>query len=325
MTSFAHQVKNELVRKPLVSRCCAAAELKAFLELGGRFVYNKKTVKINLQTRYASVARRLFLLYKFYYGLSPEIISFRKQHLQKNSTFLVQIFGKKNVFLILRDLGFLPANGDMGNYLFLPHLNNQIGLSASREKCCRRAYLRGAFLAGGSINDPRTGYHLEIVIPCEAYAGAVKEVLASFDLEARYFQRKDDFVLYLKNGEEIGEFFRIIAAPNALLKFENIRIVKSVRNKINRLINCETANLTRTVVASQEQIANITLIEDSIGLSNITPSLAQVARLRLLFPEATLQELGEMVDPPLSKSSINHRLRRINDLARKIKQENNMQ
>ena len=210
------------------------------------------------------------MLYKFYYGFPPEIISFRKQHLQKNSTFSVQIFGKKKVLLILRDLGFLPADGDMKSYLFLPHLNNQIGLSPAREKCCRRAYLRGAFLAGGSINDPRTDYHLEIVIPCEAYAGAVKEVLASFDLEVRYFQRKDDFVLYLKNGEEIGEFFRIIAAPNALLKFENIRIVKGVRNKINRLINCETANLTRTVVASQEQIANITLIEDSIGLSNIT-------------------------------------------------------
>lgn len=323
MTSFAYQVKNELVRNPLVNRCCAAAELKAFLEINGKFIFNARSVKIALQTRNASVARRLFLLFKFYYGFSPEILSFRKQHLQKNSTFLLQIFGKKKVILILRDLGFMPAGEDMEKFLFLPHLNNQIGLSALQEKCCRRAYLRGAFLAGGSINDPRTDYHLEIVIPCEAYARAVKEVLASFDLEARYFQRKNDFVLYLKGGEEIGEFFRIIAAPNALLKFENIRIVKGVRNKINRLINCETANLTRTFVASQEQIANIKLIEDTIGLKNVTPSLAQVARLRLQFPEATLQELGDLADPPLSKSGINHRLRRINDLARKIKQKKN--
>jgi DNA-binding protein WhiA len=145
-------------------------------------------------------------------------------------------------------------------------------------------------------------------------------MLSSFNLEGRYFKRKEDFVVYLKGAEKIGEFLRIVSAHNALLDFENVRIVKGVRNRINRLVNCETANLTKTVFASQEQIGNIGLIEKTMGLKALPPTLRQVAQLRLRFPEATLQELGEMAVPPLSKSAVNHRLRRINTLAQKIRE-----
>ena len=178
---------------------------------------------------------------------------------------------------------------------------------------------RGIFLAGGSLANPEKEYHMEMVVPYESYAEEIVRLLSSFGIEIRYFQRKSDFVLYLKGAEKIGDFLRIIAAHSGLLNFENIRVVKGVRNKINRLVNCETANLTKTIFASQDQIQSIHLIQKTIGLENISPSLREIAQLRLAFPEATFKELGELAEPSLSKSTINHRLRRLNDLARKIK------
>lgn len=320
MTSFARQIKNELVRQLLSRPCCAAAELRAFLQISGKLSLGSKMTKIILQTQSASVARRIFLLFKLCFRISPEILSCRRKQFQKNNTFLLQVIGKNNVFRILQELGFMKINPENDKPVLVPHYKQQSVRHELRAKCCRRAFLRGAFLAGGSLNDPKTGYHLEIASPSEPYAKAIKDVMDSFGLKARYFQRKNHFVIYLKGGEEIGEFLRIIAAHNALLIFENIRVVKGVRNKINRLVNCETANLTKTVFASHEQIHNIKLIEEKIGLINLPPSLFQAAQLRLSFPEATMQELGDLAVPPLSKSSINHRLRRINALAEKIKE-----
>jgi DNA-binding protein WhiA len=322
MTSFSRQVKNELVRYPFKKRCCALAELRAFLQMSGKLTIGQKTASIALQTQSASIARRLFSLFKFCFEVSPEIFFCRRKQLHKNSTFLLKVPDKNNSFKILQELGFFTVNPENHKPIIKPFLQNRFTESGLKEKCCRRAYLRGSFLASGSLNNPSTPYHLEIVTPYHSYAQLIKNILASFDLEGRYFQRKDDFVVYLKGAEEIGEFLRIVSAHNALLNFENIRIVKGVRNRINRLVNCETANLTKTVFASQEQISNIRLIEETMGLKNIPPSLGQVALLRLRFPEATLQELGEMATPPLSKSSINHRLRRINALAQKIKENN---
>jgi cell division protein WhiA len=320
MTSFAHQIKNELVRQLLSKRCCAAAELRAFLQISGKLSLGSKMTKITLQTQSASVARRVFLLFKLCFRISPEILSCRRIKFQKKGTFILQVTGRNEVFRILQELGFMKNNPENNRPVLVPHYSQQSVLQELGGKCCRRAYLRGAFLAGGSLNDPKTGYHLEIVAPSEPYAKAIKNVMASFELKVRYFRRKDDFVIYLKGGEGIGEFLRIIAAHNALLMFENIRVVKGVRNKINRLVNCETANLTKTVLASHEQIRNIKLIEGKIGLKKLPPSLFQAAQLRLSFPEATMQELGDLADPPLSKSSINHRLRRINALAEKYKE-----
>ncbi|MDO9534235.1 MAG: DNA-binding protein WhiA [Bacillota bacterium] len=320
MTSFAHQIKNELVRQLLSKRCCAAAELRAFLQISGKLSLSSKMTKIILQTQSASVARRVFSLFKLCFRISPEILSCRRKQFQKNGTFILQVIGKNEVFKILQELGFMKIHPQNDKPVLVPHFNQQSVIHELKDKCCRRAFLRGAFLAGGSLSDPKTGYHLEIVAPSEPYAKAIKNVMASFRLKARYFQRKNDYVIYLKGGEGIGEFLRIIAAHNALLTFENIRVVKGVRNKINRLVNCETANLTKTVFASHEQIRNIKLIEEKIGLKKLPPSLLQAAQLRLSFPEATMQELGDLAEPPLSKSSINHRLRRINALAEKIEE-----
>lgn len=302
MLSFALQVKNELARSPFAKRCCSLAELKAFLQANGFLVIGKNNRKILIPTEYAPIARRLFKLFKHAFKITPDILTFRKNRLQKKNSFIIQVSRESDVSKVLQDLGFLFSAAEL--------LENI---------CCRRAYLRGLFLAGGSLTNPEREYHLEIVVPYESYAEGIVRLLDIFRLKIRYFQRKGDFVLYLKGGEKIGDFLRIIAAHSGLLNFENIRVVKGVRNQINRLVNCETANLTKTIFASQDQIQNIRLIQETIGLENIPPSLREVAELRLSFPEATLKELGDLAEPSLTKSSINHRLRRLNALALKIK------
>ncbi len=317
MASFARQVKSELARRKIKNKCCERAELKAFLQMSGTVIISEENLKISIQTEEASVARRLFSLFKRWFGVAPEILSCRVKRLHKNNTFLLQVGEKDSVLKALDTFGFLePGRESKAAY---GRQSPEAAPADLSRQCCRRAFLRAAFLARGSITSPEKDYHLEIAMPYEGYAFSIMEILETFQLKGSYFQRKEDYVVYLKGGDAIGDFLRVVSASNALLQFESVRVMKGVRNRINRLVNCETANLTKTVFASQEQINNIRQIQNSIGLENIPSSLQEIARLRLCFPESTLQELGSKANPPLSKSTVNHRLRRLNALARKIK------
>ena len=304
MLSFAQQVKSELARSPFAGNCCSLAEIKAFLQVNGSLVLGKNTRKILIPTEYAPVARRLFMLFKQAFKITPDILTYQKNRLRKKSSYLIQLPGREDTSKVLGDLGFLCFSRESE--------------TAFEHTCCRRAFLRGVFLAGGYLTNPEREYHLEIVVPYQTYAEEIAQLFSLFKQEIRYFQRKDAFVLYLKGAEKIGDFLRIIAAHSGLLNFENIRVIKEVRNQTNRLVNCETANLTKTIFASQDQIQNIRLIQRTVGLENISPTLREVANLRLSYPEATLKELGDLARPSLSKSSVNHRLRRLGALARKI-------
>ena len=315
MSSYTRQVKEELARHAIKEHCCARAELRAMLEMRGELVIGSQMHRIIIQTENASTARRIFSLYKHCFALSPQVLSGRKPRFHKKKGFSVQLCGKEPVLTVLQSLGFLTVDPEEGKY----NLCRQDG--GLKKACCRRAYLRGAFLASGSLNNPERDYHLEIISPTEPYAHSISKMLASFDLQARSFQRKHSYVVYLKEGEKIGEFLRIIAAHGGLLSFENIRVVKGVRNKINRLVNCETANLTKTALAAHAQVSNIKLIAVHIGLDNISPSLREIALLRLRYPEVTLQELAKLADPVLTKSTVNHRLRRLSALAQQIKDQ----
>ena len=214
------------------------------------------------------------------------------------------------MFSVLQALGFLAVE---------PGRRNIFSISRRRpaKVCCCRAYLRG--FSQRALSDPaRDYYHLE-VISLRTLCGSITEALDTFRLQARYFQRKNNqFVVYIKEAEKIGEFC-VLLLPTAVCCVLRISVVKGVRNKINRLVNCETANLTKTALAAQEQLASIRLVTNHLGLENIPSALREIARLRLRYPEATLKELGGLADPALSKSTVNHRLRRLNALARKIK------
>jgi len=320
LDSFTRQVKSEVARQPMKNLCCASAELKAFLQMGGTITTGSGRLKVGVMTEHASVARRLFQLFKKTFNTAPEMFLYRNPRLQKGQRIFLQLPSREESVEALVGLGFAEEGSGPAGLALKPPASQRREVGEMKSRCCRRSYLRGAFLSTGYLTNPQRDYHLEIVAPCEEHAGALKDALDSFGIPSRHFERKDGFVLYLKGGEKVGEFLRIISAHTSLLGFENVRVLKGMRNRINRLVNCETANLTKTVLASHEQIENIELIQNAIGLDNISPSLREAALLRLLFPEATLKELGDIATPPLSKSSINHRLRRLGTLAHKLKE-----
>lgn len=182
-----------------------------------------------------------------------------------------------------------------------------------------KGLIREAFLHSGSMNDPEKSYHLEIVYPTKQEAHEMQLVMKEFELDGKIAQRKDHFVVYLKEGSQIADMLRIMGAPVALMEFENIRILKEMRNSINRKVNCEAANLGKTVSAAVKQVEDIKFLERKIGLNNLPENLEEIARKRLEYPEATLKELGETIDPPLGKSGVNHRLKKLSDLAEDLR------
>ena len=185
------------------------------------------------------------------------------------------------------------------------------------KSCCRRAFLRGAFLCAGSVSDPEKGYHLEFVCSKEAKARQLRQVIQGFDIEAKIVLRKKYYVVYIKEGAGIVDLLNVMGAHVALMDLENLRILKEMRNSINRRVNCETANITKTVNAANRQIEDILFLRDHYGLQKLPPALRDMALARLEYPDAPLKELGQRLEPPVGKSGVNHRLRKLSELAEK--------
>ncbi len=192
-------------------------------------------------------------------------------------------------------------------------------LTRKTSKMSTKGLIRDAFLRSGSISDPEKFYHLEVVFTSHEEAESIKKMLEDFDLDAKIVERKGHYVVYLKEGAQIADMLRIMEAPLALMEFENIRIVKEMRNSINRQVNCEAANLGKTISAAVKQVEDIKFICSKVGLDNIPESLAETAKKRLEYPEATLKELGELMEPPLGKSGVNHRLKKLSELAEDLR------
>lgn len=192
-------------------------------------------------------------------------------------------------------------------------------LKRKTSKMSTKGLIRDAFLRSGSISDPEKFYHLEIVFTSHEEAKSIQKMLEDFGLDAKIIERKGHYVVYLKEGAQIADMLRIMEAPLALMEFENIRIVKEMRNSINRQVNCEAANLGKTISAAVKQVEDIRYICSKVGLDNIPESLAETAKIRLEYPEATLKELGELMDPPLGKSGVNHRLKKLSELAEDLR------
>ena len=192
-------------------------------------------------------------------------------------------------------------------------------LKGKTSKISSKGLIRDAFLQSGSISDPEKFYHLEIVFTSYDDAQTIKKLIDGFGLDGKIVERKGHYVVYLKEGAQIADMLRIMEAPMALMEFENIRIVKEMRNSINRQVNCEAANLGKTISAAVKQVEDIKFICSKVGLDNLPESLAETAKKRLEYPEATLKELGELMDPPLGKSGVNHRLKRLSELAEDLR------
>jgi DNA-binding protein WhiA len=307
--SFSADVKNELARVTDGQNCCHVAELAALMRMGGTMLISgHNTIGVNFTTENAAVARKALTLIKRGFGLAVEVVVTRARRLKKANSYHVKVAPSPVVTKLLAELGIM--RGEVIN------AGRDMGLL--RKACCRRAYLRGAFLGGGSVSKPEGEYHLELVTGNHDFAKTLVRLLKSFGLPARMTDRKQDFVVYLKDGDAITSLLRIIGAHNALFAFENVRVVKDMRNQVNRLVNCETANLQKTVNAAVRQVESIRLIAARIGVDKLPQSLREAAELRLAHQEATLQELVDLADGQVGKSGMNHRLRKLEQIARDL-------
>lgn len=191
--------------------------------------------------------------------------------------------------------------------------------SMLEERGCKKAFVRGAFLASGSLTDPVKGYHFEIACHCKEQAEQLKKVIAALMVEPKVILRKKYYVVYIKDGSSIVELLNIMGAHVSLMDMENIRIIKDMRNNLNRRINCEAANIQKTVSAAVKQMKDIAYIDETVGLSYLPPNLREVAEIRMQDTDVSLKDIGEQLDPPLGKSGVNHRLRKISEIADELR------
>ena len=305
--SYASDVKKELTQLE-VHREHAKAELTALIRMNGSVsIYEQKLI-LNIQSENAAIARRMYSLLKDHYDVEGELIVRRKMKLKKNNIYIVRL--KRGVQNLLKDLDIFDGLS------FKTKISEAIMTSDQKE----RSYLRGAFLAGGSVNSPETSrYHLEIYSNYEDHNQDIATMMNHFNLNARTIDRRNGYITYLKEAEKIADFLALIGAHNAMMKFEDVRIIRDMRNSVNRLVNCENANMNKTIDAATRQIQNIEFIEETVGLDKLPEKLREIALLRLENPDISLKELGELVPSGvISKSGINHRIRKINEFAEKI-------
>lgn len=299
--SFSSEVKAELARQYSKSRHCQIAELAALVFMEGQIRLHPLTLQFEsenpiLQEKYAILMKRIFE---------------------------VDITKELSPADTMRVLQALKIADDL--QLFR-HAHDHVSLRGARmngllvqQICCKRAYIRGMFLAAGSISNPNKSYHFEIVCHSQVQARQLQELMESFETDAKIVVRKHHYVVYLKDGSQIVDMLNVMEAYVSLMNLENVRILKEMRNSVNRKVNCETANISKTVNAAVKQIQDIELIRDTIGLESLPDNLQEIAQVRLEHPESPLKELGNYLSPPVGKSGVNHRLRKVAEIAEDLR------
>ncbi len=313
--SFSSEVKDEISRQISEARHCGIAELAAILEVCGTVQLDDENhCTLKVQTENGAVARKCFTLVKKTFNIKMNILT------DKNAK-------KRSVIYTL----LIADSGDALRVLQATKLVNEwgqpredaklVGGLVVQQPCCRRAFIRGVFLACGSMSDPKKSYHLEFVFDSKEKAEQLEELIRGFGIVAKWIQRKKYYVVYLKESEQIVDMLNIMEAHDALMELENIRILKDMRNNVNRKVNCETANINKTVDASQKQINDIIYIRDTVGLEDLAEKLQEIAELRMENPDLSLVELGGLLQEPVGKSGVNHRLRKITEIAEQLREK----
>ncbi len=300
--SYSSEVKNELARLEGQKPCCEKAELLGVLRLSGALVLRGKNIGIHFSTENAALARRVLQVLKSNYPVQTEVVITRSRRLKKNNRYQVEVIPDSNVAKALQELQILPSGEDERQNLL-------------RKACCRKAFLRGVFMAGGSVSRPAGDYHLEIVTENEELARLIVKIMHGFSLFAKMTDRKNNYIVYLKDGDHITDFLSLIGAHQALLEFENVRIVKDMRNQVNRRVNCETANLNKVIRASVLHVACIRYLQEHGRYDLLPEKLKEAAELRLRYPDISLNELVEYTEGTVGKSGLNHRLKKIRQIA----------
>ena len=311
--TFSGKVKEELSRQWNGEKHCQIAEIAAIISMCGKVTIDSRDrYAVKVRTENISVARKCFTLLRKTFNIEAEsLVTINKS--KGNITYTVVIKQHEEAMKVLQAARLVDGDGEVSEEF-----------STSRnlivhKSCCKRAFLRGAFLASGSMSHPEKSYHIEMVCASQKKAEQIQKLINSFGLDAKVILRKKSYVVYLKEGSQIVDLLNIMEAPIALMEMENVRILKEMRNSVNRQVNCETANINKTVSAATKQAEDIRLIEKTVGLDNLPEGLQEIAELRLSYPDATLKELGDLLTEPLGKSGVNHRLRKLSELAEDIR------
>ena len=311
--SFSGNVKDELAGHVNMARHCQIAELAAIFQFCARIEQgdNGESALV-ISAENEVIVKKCFTLLRKTFNIETSAYKNDEKSGMMSEQTAIRITDSELVWNIFRTLKLV---GDNDTFYGFGEPVNPILI---KNSCCRRAYLRGTFLCVGSMSDPVKGYHLELVTDNERKAFQIQQIIREFELDAKIIRRKKYFVVYLKEGSNIVDFLNICEAHVSLMQFENERIVKEMRNSINRRVNCETANISKTVNAATKQISDIGKIRDTIGFSNLPQNLREMAMVRLEYPDASLKELGGYLVPPVGKSGVNHRLRKLSEIADEI-------
>ncbi|MCK5388425.1 MAG: DNA-binding protein WhiA [Candidatus Izimaplasma sp.] len=309
--SFASDTKSELLTLK-ADKCCKIAELSALLTLNGNINLSSEGLRIEFQTTNIQIARKVIKNTKELYNIDVDILAKKQMKLKKNDIYIVIIRNKANE--IINELGLMNTNEN-----FFQGIDDTLVL----KECCKRSYLRGAFLASGSINSPTSSsYHLEIHSNDEAHVNALKDLMNYFNLRAKVTKKKRGYIVYIKESEKIADFIRVVGAINALFEFEDERIKRDFVNSITRVMNMEIANQNKTLEAANKQLKSISVLENMVDVTRLPKSMREAMELRKAFPESSLNELSDLsyekVNKRISKSALNHRFRNINNLSDQI-------
>ncbi len=315
--SFASDVRGELARQNVTDACCARSELTAALLCGGGIAWRGRgRYAASITAGEAPTVRRYFAMLKQFYGIIGQIRTLSGDALNNQTRYQLAV-ADEDATKLLDALGLLDEAGLFGLRAVPPE-------ETVRFACCKKSFVRAAFLMCGAVSHPDKGYHIEIAAPSEDLAAFIARQLQYFEINVKNTCRKSKYVVYLKRAEGISDMLSLLGASGAMLAFENVRVKKEVSNRVNRQMNCDNSNINRAVSAAEAQIRDIRFIDSEIGLDKLPRSLQDMAIARHNNPEMPLAELGEQLDPPLGKSGVNARLRRLTELAAKLRSGEDM-
>ena len=312
--SFSINVKNELANHISNATHCRIAELAALISMCGSVMIDENNnYKIRIKTETQPTAEKIKKLLWKTFKVDVDISTRENAYSKVGRTYTLLVGDHQQALKILQATKLINENNEIGENF---SITNNIVIM---KDCCKIAFIRGAFMAAGSISDPNKSYHFEIKCNSEKKAKQLIELLENYNIDGKMVARKGGYVVYIKEGEGIVDVLNVMEAHVSLMEMENVRILKGMSNYYNRQVNCETANIKKTVATSVRQIDDIDFIIQNKGIDYLPEKLQDIAWVRKENPDASLQELGEMLDPPLGKSGVNHRLRKICQIAQELR------
>ena len=308
--SFSSEIKDEVAKIKVEDYKIILSELAGITPMCGILNFKNNKISMEYITENAPVARRIFTFLRRSFGFDVEVNNVRSTQLKKN-VFIIYISQDESCRLLLDELKYIK-----GASVFMINYAPTDLIKTSNEK---KAYIRGAFMGSGSITDPKKGYHLEFVSENESNAYFLRDTINEFGLKSKVIMRKEKYIIYIKDSEQISDFLSLIGAYNSVLNYENVRVIKEMRNNVNRIVNCETANLNKTVKSSYDQVEDIKLIEREIGIENLDEDLKAIAKIRLENRSMSLNDIANSIEPKLSKSTVNYRFKKLRRIANKLR------